>query len=66
MTDPAAEFQHLLNQKEIAACNLAAAVETVVLFWEGLSQEEVYERLQLVRAEYRQIEVRIAQFRKSQ
>lgn len=64
MADPAAEFQHLLNQRELAAVRLVAVVDTVVLFWEALDEAEVLVRLQRARADFYDVEARIAEFRK--
>lgn len=62
--DPAAEFQRLLNQKELAAARLVAVVDTCVLFWEALDEAEVLIRLQRARADFYAVEVQIAKFRK--
>ncbi len=65
-SDPAAEFQHLVNQKEIAAYSMAAVVATIVLFQEALSLEEILDQLTEAHDEFQQADRRINQFRKSQ
>ena len=64
MSDPAAEFQHLLNQREISLHTLARVVDTIVLFWEALDEAEVLKRLEVARAEFYAVEVQISKFRK--
>jgi hypothetical protein len=65
MPDPAAEFQHLLNQREISLHTLARVVDTIVLFWEALDEAEVLKRLEVARAEFYEVEMQITKFRKS-
>lgn len=62
--DPAAEFQHLLNQKDMAAYRCVAVLGVVLDFWEAQDYDCAKAQLERARANFQEAEARIAEFRK--
>ncbi len=64
-SDSAVEFRRLLEQRDLAAYRLVAAIETVIRFWEAQEYDQALALLVRARAEFERAEARINQFRNS-
>ena len=62
MANQAALFHSLLNQRDLAAYRLVAAVETVLRFWEAQDYESARALLERSRTEFECADARINQF----
>lgn len=65
VTDIAAEFKRLLDQRDLAAYRVVGAVQTVILFWEAQDYDASLDLLKQAFAEFRRAESRITEFRNS-
>lgn len=64
-TDPAAEFQHLLNQRELAAIRAVSVIKTVLDFWEAQDYTAAKASLERARRDYQEADARVTNFRKT-
>lgn len=65
VADPAAEFQSLLDQRELAAVRVVGAVDSVISFWEAQDYDTALAVLKHARDEYNAADRRISEFHKS-
>jgi len=62
VTDIAAEFEQLVERRDLAAYRAVGAVETVILFWEAQDFEASLSLLKRAHAEFERAESRITDF----
>ena len=65
MTNPAADFKRLLEQRDQAAYYVVATVETVLRFWKVQGPEQSLALLQRALAEFDCADIHIKEFHKS-
>ena len=65
LPNPAAEFEHLLNQRELAAARAVSVIGQVLDFWEAQDYDSAKAQLERARAEFQEADARVIKFRKS-
>lgn len=65
MADLLAEFQSLLDKRELAAVRLVGTVDSVISFFEAQDYEQALFQLKRARDEYNAVDRQISEFHKS-
>lgn len=65
MSDALAEFQRLLDKRELAAVRLVGTVDSVISFFEAQDFEAALLQLKRARDEYNAVDRQISEFHKS-
>lgn len=63
LRNPAAEFEHLLNQRDLAAYRVVAVVKVVLDFFEGQDFASAEAQLRRIRKEYDEADAKLNHFR---